>query len=135
MSRSRLHHVGFVVASIADAIGHYQRSLGVAWDGVVIADPLQMARVTFLPSNLSAEATVELVEPAGRRSPVRAFAEGGGGLHHICYEVPDLAAQLVESEAAGNTLVRVPLPAKAFEGRRIAWVRTPAGALIEYLQA
>lgn len=77
---------------------------------------------------------VELVEPVGARSPVRKFAEAGGGLHHICYEVQDLQSQLAASQAAGGTLVRIPLPAVAFEGRKIAWILTAQKLLVEYLE-
>jgi methylmalonyl-CoA/ethylmalonyl-CoA epimerase len=133
-TRGRLHHTGYVVASIAEAAPLFQRLLGVGWDGNVIHDPMQMVRVTFLPQNLPDEATVELVEPAHKRSPVNQFLAAGGGLHHVCYEVPSLAAQLADSQAAGNTLVRIPMKAAAFGGRRIAWVRTPTGLLVEYLE-
>lgn len=131
---SRFHHVGYVVPSIAEAVGEYQTALALDWDGEVIHDPLQMVRVTFLPSNRTGEATVELVEPAGPRSPVLKFAGEGGGIHHVCYEVDHLAAQLESAQQAGSILVRVPLPAAAFGGRKIAWVKTPGQQLIEYLQ-
>ena len=77
---------------------------------------------------------VELVEPVGPRSPVRKFAEAGGGLHHICYEVDDLKSRIAASQEAGGTLVRVPLPAVAFEGRKIAWILTAQKLLVEYLE-
>ena len=38
-----------------------------------------------------------------------------GGIHHVCYEVDDLAGQVRESVAAGSTLVRVPMRAAAFQ--------------------
>jgi methylmalonyl-CoA/ethylmalonyl-CoA epimerase len=93
-----------------------------------------MVRVTFLPSNGTAGATVELVEPAGPRSPIRKFAEAGGGIHHVCYEVDDLIARIDSAQQSGCVLVRVPLPAAAFGGRKIAWVKTGSGQLVEYLQ-
>lgn len=133
-SRSRFHHVGYIVPSIAEYAPGFQSALFLGWDGVIVHDPLQMVRVTFLPANLPAETTIELVEPAGPRSPVLKFLESGGGIHHVCYEVADLKAQLAEARAAGHTMVRVPMPAPAFGGRYIAWVRTPAGVLVEYLQ-
>src|ERR1700756_4162411 len=76
----RMHHVGFVVTSIAESANPLASALSLAWDGVVIHDPLQFPNVTFLTSEGS---TIELVEPAGPRSPVRKFAEAGGGLHHV----------------------------------------------------
>ena len=121
-----------MVASIAESAPQLARALSLTWDGAVIHDPLQFVNVTFLP-NLAGGAVVELVEPVGPRSPVRKFAEAGGGLHHVCYEVDDLAAQLDQSRAAGCTVVRVPLPARAFGGRKIAWVITPQKLLVEFL--
>jgi methylmalonyl-CoA/ethylmalonyl-CoA epimerase len=77
---------------------------------------------------------VELVEPAGPRSPVRKFADAGGGIHHVCYEVDDLKTHLESAQHAGCILVRVPLSAAAFGGRKIAWVKTGTGQLVEFLQ-
>ncbi len=99
MSHPRLHHTGFVVASIEECAEQMANSLSLAWDGVIILDPLQFVRVTFLPEAKSGAASIELVEPAGPRSPVKKFAEAGGGLHHVCYEVDDLKAQLSQSQS------------------------------------
>ena len=109
------------------------RSLATGWDRVIVHDPLQMVNVTFLPS--AGAGCVELIEPAGMRSPVLRFAEKGGGLHHVCFEVADLGARLAQSQADGDVLVRVPLRAAAFGGRRIGWVRTEAALLVEFLEA
>ena len=134
VGRSRFHHTGYIVHSIAEAMEGFRSVLFLDWDGVVVHDPLQMVRVTFLPANLADQTTIELVEPAGARSPVLKFLETGGGIHHVCFEVEDLKAQLAEAQAAGHTMVRVPMPAPAFGGRRSAWVRTRDGLLVEYLQ-
>ena len=133
MSATRLHHVGYVTASIADSVEEYTKSTGLVWDGRIIHDPLQMVSVAFLSSADDSSSAIELVEPAGRRSPVNRFLASGGGLHHICMEVAELEAHIEASKAAGCTLVRVPLPAVAFGGRKIAWITTPTGQLIELL--
>jgi methylmalonyl-CoA/ethylmalonyl-CoA epimerase len=129
-----LHHVGYVTASIADSVDEYIKATGLVWDGRIIHDPLQMVRVAFLGSADDSSVLVELVEPAGGRSPVNRFLATGGGLHHICLEVTDLYVHIEASRVAGCTLVRVPLPAVAFGGRKIAWITTQTGQLIELLQ-
>jgi methylmalonyl-CoA/ethylmalonyl-CoA epimerase len=134
MSDSRLHHVGYVTASIAGSVDGYVKAFGLEWDGRIIHDPLQMVAVAFLGSGDDNFPKIELVEPAGRRSPVKRFVESGGGLHHICLEVADLNEQIEASRVAGCALVRVPMPAVAFGGRRIAWITTPASQLVELLQ-
>ncbi len=128
------HHVGFVVASIAKVGEGFARSLGARWNGEIIHDPLQEARVTFLLMGDPDSPAVELVEPAGEKSPLHKFLERGGGLHHVCYEVGSLEAQLEQSRTAGCLIAKQPLPAVAFGGRRIAWVYTPQKLLVEYLE-
>jgi len=130
----RLHHVGFVVANIKTAMPGFLRSLAAEWDGQVFHDPLQKVRVTFLATRAQ-DPAIELVEPAGDDSPVSRFLqERGGGLHHVCYEVADLEQQLVELRSRGALIVKRPLPAVAFGGRRIAWVITSEKLLVELLE-
>lgn len=129
-----LHHVGFVVASIAAAAPQFAAMLDSDWGGEIVLDPLQTARVSFLRSKVAGNPLFELVEPAGKDSPVGKFLERGGGLHHLCYEVEDLDKQLQLSRETGALIVRQPAPAVAFGGRRIAWVFSKTKLLIEYLE-
>ena len=77
---------------------------------------------------------MELVEPAGERSPVNAFLLKGGGLHHVCYEVQDCALAQAELRQRGGLVVSRPKPAVAFGGRNIAWVMTAEKLLVEVLE-
>jgi methylmalonyl-CoA/ethylmalonyl-CoA epimerase len=130
----RLHHVGFVVQSIEQIAEEFSRSLGAEWDGEIIQDPNQGARVSFFRRPIPGDALVELVEPLDEGSPVSKFLKRGGGLHHLCYEVEELEVQLRYSRSTGSLVVRAPVPAAAFSGRRIAWVYTKAKLLLEYLE-
>jgi methylmalonyl-CoA/ethylmalonyl-CoA epimerase len=134
-SLQRLHHVGFVVKSIDEQIASFVKSLGATWDGKIIHDPLQRAKVTFLRTPGTGNALIELVEAAGEDSPVSRFTKQGGGLHHMCYEVADLTEHLKSIKAAGCIVVRAPRPAVAFEQRLIAWALTPERLLLEFLEA
>ncbi len=131
----KFHHVGYVVKNIEKEVRGVSRSLGATWDQKVIHDPLQGARVTFLRTPATGDAQIELVEPAGNDSPVSRFLQKGGGLHHLCYEVMDLAEHLKFMRAAGCVVVRPPLAAAAFENRLISWVFTRERLLLEFLEA
>jgi methylmalonyl-CoA/ethylmalonyl-CoA epimerase len=128
------HHVGYVVASITAVAKSFAASLGLHWDENIIHDPLQEARVTFMRCGGPDAPAMELVEPAGDASHLHKFVAKGGGLHHVCYEVDSLEAKLEQSRAAGCLVVKNPLPAIAFGGRRIAWVYTRQKLLVEYLE-
>jgi methylmalonyl-CoA/ethylmalonyl-CoA epimerase len=130
----RLHHIGFVVASIEDAMPGFVRSMMAKWDGQSFEDPLQKAKVAFLATRVG-DALLELVEPLCEDSPVQRFLqEKGGGLHHVCYEVADLEQELTDFRGRGAVIAKRPKPAVAFGGRRIAWVITTEKLLVELLE-
>lgn len=125
--------MGFVVASIARTAEDMARTLSATWDGRIVHDPIQGVRVSFVEPG-GGQASVELVEPAGESSPVSKFLGRGGGLHHMCYEVDSLEAEIARLRAAGAMVVRPPVPAVAFDGRRICWMFTRQRLLLEYLE-
>jgi hypothetical protein len=47
--------------------------------------------------------------------------------------VPDIGAAIEQARSAGGRLVSGPLPARAFNGRLIAFVYTQAHGLVEFL--
>jgi methylmalonyl-CoA/ethylmalonyl-CoA epimerase len=130
----RLHHIGFVVGSIAGAVDGFVRLLSARWTGEIFDDPIQRVKVTFLTTRNGAP-LIELVEPLAEDSPVAAFFGRGGGLHHLCYEVEELEPELSRIRASGALPLKDPAPAVSFGGRRIAWVVSREGLLVELLEA
>jgi methylmalonyl-CoA/ethylmalonyl-CoA epimerase len=130
----RLHHVGLVVASIEKALPGFLQSLGSQATTGVIHDPLQLVKVLFLRTSAAEPVLIELIEPAAEDSPVRRFLEKGGGMNHMCYQVPDLGRAIQEMQSRGAAVVNPPKPAVAFDGRRVAWMMTRQWLLIELLE-
>jgi methylmalonyl-CoA/ethylmalonyl-CoA epimerase len=129
----RMHHVGFVVASIEAAMPGLLKAMNGKWDGTIFHDPAQCVKVAFF-STPGTDVQIELVEPAGERDPVSAFLAKGGGIHHVCYEVDDCEAVMARMRQEKALVVRRPKPAVAFEGRRIAWMLTAEKLLIELVE-
>lgn len=131
----KLHHIGFVVASIQESSESFTTSLAAEWDGNAIFDPIQRVRVAFFHGLNREDPQIELIEPGAPDSPVSNFLKRGGGLHHLCYEVDDLDSYLKQCPSIGTTVIRQPAPAVAFAGRRIAWGITRQRLLLEFLEA
>jgi methylmalonyl-CoA/ethylmalonyl-CoA epimerase len=129
-----LHHLGFVVRSIAGAAADFQLFLSASWDGRITHDPIQKVGVAFFNPIDPRNPVFELVEPASECSPVTGFLSKGAALHHVCYEVDDLDSVLGEAQRVGFALVAAATPAVAFEGRRIAWVCSRNRLLLEFLE-
>jgi methylmalonyl-CoA/ethylmalonyl-CoA epimerase len=134
MGQPSLHHVGYVVPSIAAVGARFAKSVSATWDEKIIHDPHQKVLVSFLIPDGESATQIELVEPKGTDSPVHPFLDRGGGLHHLCYEVDDLDLHLQQMRDQGSVPARPPLPAVAFDGRRIAWMFTPDRLLLEFLE-
>lgn len=95
----RLNHVAIVVSDLAASASKYRDLLG-ANVGEPQALPEHGVTVVFVTLENS---KIELMTPLGTDSPVAKFLEKnpGGGMHHLCYEVPDLAGAAEALVAAG----------------------------------
>ncbi len=129
-----LHHTGYLVADIPAAAEHFCQRLGYRVESAVIEDPIQTARVQFLRQP-GAPSWLELVSPTSDNSKLSAALKKGGGLHHLCYEVADLAAASAHLRAGGMFPLGEPVPATAFPGRRIAWFMDAQRLLVELVEA
>src|SRR5262249_48217998 len=119
---------------VVAATERFMRALAASWDGRVFEDPDQKVKVAFLTTRPE-DARLELVQPVADDSPVlRMLRDKGGGLHHVCYEVGDLAKQMAERRLRGSMIAKRPKPAVAFGGRRIAWMLTTEKLLVELLE-
>jgi len=130
----KLHHVGIVVDSIHKQAERYQQFLGLSPVSAVVTDSTQRVNVQFLAEK-AGETSIELIEPLPGESPVRKALEKGGGLNHLCFEVKDIEEAVRGAEANGAICVRTPVPAAAFDGRRIAFVYFRGMGLIEFVEA
>lgn len=96
----RLNHVAIAVPDLARAASRYHDLLGAHVSEPQIL-PEHGVTVVFVELENS---KVELMSPLGETSPIAAFLARNpdGGMHHICFEVPDLldsAERLVEAGA------------------------------------
>lgn len=127
----RIHHVGHVVRSLSAGRDVYSR-LGFLPETQPIHDPMQRVTVQFISAG---GVTIELIEPDVEGSPVTRLAERGGGLAHLCYEVPDLSSALDRLREDSFLPISAAVPATAFNGRRVAFVVSELGTVIELLEA
>ncbi|MCO4316717.1 methylmalonyl-CoA epimerase [Phyllobacterium sp. 21LDTY02-6] len=86
----RLNHVAIAVPDLAAACATYRDMLGAELSEPA-ALPEHGVTVVFIDVG---NTKIELLEPLGADSPIAAFLakNPSGGMHHVCYEVPDIAA-------------------------------------------
>lgn len=125
---TKIHHVGIVVERLGPAYRFWRDTLGLPL--VREADlPDQGVRAALLAAG---ESEVELLEPARAETGVARFlAKRGEGLHHLCFETPDVDAALAALKAR-NVALLDERPRSGLAGR-IAFLHPKAchGVLVE----
>lgn len=124
----KINHVAIVVADIDEALKFWQDALGIKLDHIEDV-PSQKAQVAFLPVG---DSEIELVKPTAEDTGAAKFlAERGGGMHHLCVEVDNIAGKLGELKEKGVRLINeepIELP-----GRKMAFIhpKSTGGVLLE----
>ena len=102
-----IDHVGIAVRDGGTAAATFARLTGwAAGDLETVA--AQHVRVCFLPGATgdAGGARLELLEPGTAESAVGRFLERRGeGMHHVCFEVPDVDAAIDELAERGLELI------------------------------
>jgi methylmalonyl-CoA epimerase len=101
MEVRRVHHVGIAVRDLDEAVETYRRLFGGRLE---LRDVLEEQGVEAASLHVG-ESRIELLAPTGGDTPVGRFLEGRGpGLHHVAYEVEDVALALAGLAANGVAL-------------------------------
>ena len=131
MKKPKLDHIGIAVEDLDSAIETY-KTLGFTVESVEDV-PGFGVKVAFLPME---SGSVELVQPVTDDSAIAKFIEKKGqGIHHLCFEVEDIRAELARLEAAGVQLVDKE-PRQGAHGTLVAFLhpKSTGGVLIELAQ-
>ena len=131
----RLNHVAIAVRDIGKAAAVYRDVLGADVSAAVPQPDHGVTTVFITLPNTK----IELLEPLGDNSPVKAFLERNpaGGIHHLCYEVDDIRAARDRLTAAGARVLGSGEPKIGAHGRPVLFLHPKdfAGTLIELEEA
>lgn len=127
----RLNHVAIAVPDLDAAAAGYRDTLG-AKVGAPQDEPDHGVTVIFieLPNT-----KIELLYPLGEGSPIANFLEKNpsGGIHHVCYEVDDIAAASAQLQAKGARILGDGTPKIGAHGNPVLFLHPKDfnGTLIE----
>jgi len=125
----KINHIAVAVNNLEEAAKFYQTVLGLNLSGIEVVTA-QKTRVGFFKIG---ESNIELVQPAEPDSPLVKFLETKGpGIHHICFEVDDVEAEVKAFLEKGATMVDQK-PRPGAHHTKVAFVhpKSSSGVLIE----
>ncbi len=129
MSARGIHHVGFAVADLEEAVSTYTELFGAILEHRERVEEQGVEAASLL---VGAD-RVELLAPTGEDTPVGRFlAKRGPGMHHVAYEVADVRTALADLEGKGAELIDAE-PRRGLFGLEVAFVHPDAvhGVLTE----
>jgi methylmalonyl-CoA/ethylmalonyl-CoA epimerase len=130
---NRIDHVAIAVADLGAAGSNLAGLFGLI-EGTRETVATQKTDVLFLHAG-EAETAIELICPNGNEGLQKFLAKRGPGLHHICFEVDDLAGALARLKSAGVPLIDE-APRPGARGHLVAFIHPKAtgGVLFELCQ-
>ena len=129
-----LNHVAIAVPDLAAAADRYAEL------GAKVSAPQDLPEhgVTVVFVELP-NTKIELLHPLGEASPIAAFLEKNpaGGIHHLCFEVEDIAAAAETVCATGARILGDGTPKIGAHGKPVLFAHPKDfhGALVEFEQA
>lgn len=131
----KLNHVAIAVPDLAAATATYRDGLGAR---VSQPEDLPEHGVTVVFIDLG-NSKVELLYPLGPDSPIAAYLERNpsGGMHHVCYEVENLADAAAQLRRAGARVLGDGTPKVGAHGKPVLFLHPKdfSGTLIELEEA
>jgi methylmalonyl-CoA/ethylmalonyl-CoA epimerase len=131
----RLNHVAIAVKDAEQAARIYGTAFGAEISGAV---PLPEHGVITVFATLP-NTKIEFIQPLGADSPIAKFVERNpdGGIHHLCYEVPDILAARDTLVAEGARVLGDGQPKIGAHGKPVLFLHPKdfSGALVEIEQA
>jgi methylmalonyl-CoA epimerase len=113
-----IHHVGVAVEDLDAAVATYERLFGGRLEH---RERVEDQGVEAASVRLG-ESRVELLAALGDDTPVGKFlAKRGPGMHHVAYQVDDVAAALEDLVASGAELIDT-RPRRGMFGLQVAFV-------------
>jgi methylmalonyl-CoA/ethylmalonyl-CoA epimerase len=131
----RLNHVAIAVSDAENAAKIYGTAFGAEISAAV---PLPEHGVITVFATLP-NTKIEFIQPLGEASPIAKFVERNpdGGIHHLCYEVPDILAARDTLVGEGARVLGDGTPKIGAHGKPVLFLHPKdfSGALVEIEQS
>jgi methylmalonyl-CoA epimerase len=125
------HHIGIAVDDLDAAVATYVRLLGAELEHRAELEDQGVEAASLCAGT----GRIELLAPIAADTPVGRFLAGRGpGLHHVAFQVSDLAAELERLRRAGTRLIDE-TPRLGLFGLQVAFIHPEAtgGVLAEFV--
>lgn len=124
------HHIGYATSSLVRE-REFFKNLGYVQEGLDFNDPEQGILGCFLKGP---GPRVELLENLPGSDTLTPWLNTGIKMYHLAYQVEDLDKAIFWARSQRGIMTVAPVPAVAFEGRRICFFAFRQGPMLEFVE-
>tara|TARA_B100000965_G_C19425453_1_gene684031 strand:- start:295 stop:678 length:384 start_codon:yes stop_codon:yes gene_type:complete len=126
----KFHHIGYLTNNINNSFKDFKK-LNYKKSGVLITDNLLKVKIQFLKNSNN---LIELVKPDKINYGLKRILSKKNYAYHLAYKVNNLERSLKNIKKNFKIIVN-PVPAKAFKGKKVAFIKIKDGFIIELIQS
>ena len=126
----KFHHIGYLVNNFNSAIKDFKK-FNYKKKKSIIKDNNLKVQIQFLENGNN---IIELVKPNNKNIGLLSLLKKKNYAYHFAYKVKNLDKTLVMLKKKFKIIVN-PVPAKAFNNKKVAFLRMKNGFIIELIQS
>ena len=126
----KFHHIGYLVNNFNSAIKNFKKCNYKKKKSIIIDSNLKV-KIQFL---VNGNNLIELVKPHKNNIGLLSLLKKKNYAYHFAYKVKNLDKTLVRLKKNFKIIVN-PVPAKAFNGKKVAFLKMKNDFIIELIQS
>tara|TARA_B100000886_G_C20071578_1_gene346121 strand:- start:94 stop:477 length:384 start_codon:yes stop_codon:yes gene_type:complete len=126
----KFHHIGYLVNNFNSAIKNFKKCNYKKKKSIIIDSNLKV-KIQFL---VNGNNLIELVKPHKNNIGLLSLLRKKNFAYHFAYKVKNLDKTLVRLKKNFKIIVN-PVPAKAFNGKKVAFLKMKNDFIIELIQS
>ena len=126
----KFHHIGYLVNNFNSAINDFKK-FNYKKKNTVITDKNLKVQIQFL---INGNNIIELVKPFKKNYGLLSILRKKNYAYHFAYKVKDLEKTLIKLKKNFKIIV-YPVPAKAFNNKKVAFLKMKNDFIIELIQS
>ena len=126
----KFHHIGYLVNNFNSAIKNFKKCNYKKKKSIIIDNNLKV-KIQFL---VNGNNLIELVKPHKNNIGLLSLLNKKNYAYHFAYKVKNLDKTLVRLKKNFKIIVN-PVPAKAFNGKKVAFLKMKNDFIIELIQS
>ena len=126
----KFHHIGYLTSNINLTIKDF-KSIGYKKKKSLIVDNNLKVKIQFL---INGNNIIELIKPHNKNHGLLSLLKKKQYAYHFAYKVENLDKSLISLKKRFKIIVN-PVPAKAFGGKKVAFLKMKNDFIIELIQS